>query len=43
MDTAEPFNVPVDPIKLGIPVSLISYLFFLCTGRMVEKHASMLL
>lgn len=28
MDAAEPFNVPVDPIKLGIPVSLMCYDIF---------------
>lgn len=24
MDAAEPFNVPVNPVELGIPVSLLS-------------------
>ena len=30
MDAAEPFNVPVDPVALGIPVSISCYtLWFL--------------
>jgi hypothetical protein len=30
MDAAEPFNIPVDPVALGIPVSILCYtLWFL--------------
>lgn len=29
VDAAEPFNTPVDPIALGIPVSILWCLFFL--------------
>jgi hypothetical protein len=28
VDSAEPFNVPVDPIALGIPVSVFVHRFF---------------
>lgn len=27
MDAAEPFNVPVNPVALGIPVSMHCYIF----------------
>jgi hypothetical protein len=44
MDAAEPFNVPVDPVALGIPVSVFCTHDFLLlfSFEMSEPHSKLM-
>jgi len=40
MDAAEPFNVPVDPVALGIPVSISCYTLWFLSFQIHRNAAS---
>jgi hypothetical protein len=40
MDAAEPFNVPVDPVALGIPVSILCYTLWFLSFQIHHNSAS---
>ena len=42
MDAAEPFNVPVDPVALGIPVSISCYTLWFLSFQIHRNAASIM-